>query len=124
MDNETFSYFFDEANYFGKVSNPYFSFDQYSGAVKSYGDIYEDPVQAFTYMDYIVKDREAFIGNSCRPDGKTDYTHFDVDPALFYYDAENKCTDVELLHKAEDVPEFVKTYAGAGIYKKLELSAK
>ena len=43
---------------------------------------------------------------------------------LCYYDAENKCTDVELMHKAEEVPEFVKTYAGAGVYKKLDLSKK
>jgi hypothetical protein len=95
-----------------------------AGAVKSYGDIIEDPVQAFIHSEKIVKDREDIVAASCWPDFETNYSRFDTDPNLFYYDAENKCTDVELLHKAEEVPEFVKTYAGAGVYKKLELSTK
>ena len=67
-------------------------------------------------------DREAYVENTCMPDGVTDYSRFDIDSELFYYDAENKCSDVDILLPAEEVPEFVRTYAGAGVYVKMDIS--
>ncbi len=60
---------------------------------------------------------------TCFPDKKTDYSRFDTDPALFYYDAENKRSDVEILHDVQQVPDVVPVYAGAGVLTKLELDS-
>lgn len=58
---------------------------------------------------------------SCKvPGGITDYSKFDTDPELFYYDAENKCSDVELMLEAKVVPGFVYKYAGAGIPARMD----
>ena len=67
--------------------------------------------------------KNEIVENDCSPDGITDYSKFDTDPELFYYDAENKCSDVELMLDAKDVPEFVPKYAGAGILERMDFPA-
>ena len=126
MSSRVTAYFFNEANYFGEVGAAYYEVGsgEAQGAIKSFGDMYINLTGTEFILSTIVKDREAYVENKCKPDWINDYSRFDTDPNLSCYNAENKCTDVELLHKAEDVPEFVKTYADAGVYKKLELSAK
>ena len=115
------TYLFSESNFFACVFNYYSVEAEPFSAVKSYNDIYAE------YADEIggttiVTDRDAFVPNTCKPDWETDYSCFDTDPELFYYDVENGCTDVDLMHDAKNVPAFVEAYAGAGVYKKLDLS--
>jgi hypothetical protein len=78
--------------------------------VKSFGDIFEN---SSSNNITIVTDRTKALTSNCKPDGSTSYANFDTNSALFYYDSENKCTDVSLMLNAEDVPEFVVKYAGA-----------
>jgi len=114
------SYFFNEANYMDTADNAtYFASAETHGAVKSFGEIYINAgdMESIT----VVEDREAYVENTCKSDWVTDYSRFDTDPTLFYYDAVNKCSDVDLLLPAEEVPEFVKTYAGAGVYVRMDI---
>jgi len=117
------TYIFNEGNYFENVDEPTYNTNMPWGIVKSWNDIYENNGNKPLRL-YIVNARDEIvdaIDYICSPDLQTDYSTFDIDPTLFYYDTENKCSDVELLHKAEEVPEFVKTYTGAGVLVKLEL---
>ena len=107
------SYLFSEANYYKSCTKP---FEVSGSAVKSYGDIFDgSPKNSAT----IATSREQTVSNSCKPDKSTDYSKFDTNPALFYYDSVNGVTIAEHLINAEQVPEFVKTYAGAGVLNKL-----
>lgn len=55
--------------------------------------------------------------------GITDYSKLDTAPELFYYDAVNKRSDVELMLEAKGVPDFVYKYAGAGILTRMDFPA-
>ncbi len=115
------SYVFNEANYFWNIGEPYYSSGEETwGVVKSWNDIY---VNSTTNIDKatIVTDRDEIVENICFPDGSTDYSKFDTDPDLFYYDAENHCSDVEVMLDAEDVPAFVRTHAGAGVLAQVDI---
>ncbi len=110
------SYLFSEANYYKSCSKP---FDVNGGAVKSFGDIF---MSCSSGNAVIASGRDQVISNNCKPDATTNYTKFDTDPNLFYYNAELGITDVDYLINAEDVPEFVGKYAGAGVMEKLEIA--
>ena len=55
------------------------------------------------------------------PDGKTDCSEFDTDPELFYFDEAGGRSDVVVLLDAADVPGFVETYSGAGVFARIDL---
>ncbi len=107
------SYLFSEANYYNNCSKPYVI---ENSAVKSYGDIF---VSSGSVTATKVTDRTQTVSNSCKPDMKTDYSKFDTNPKLFYYDAEKGETDADYLLSAEEVTEFVLKYAGAGVMVRL-----
>ena len=107
------SYLFSESNYYFNCSKP---FDNESKAVKSYGDIFDNSNKGSAV---IATSRNQVVSNSCKPNSKTNYSKFDTDSTLFYYDAENGISDVDYLLSAEDVPEFVQIYAGAGVMVRL-----
>jgi len=121
----TNSYLFNEANHYENCSTVFYHYsgeDETPGYAKSYGEVFLDCGK--TERAIVVEDREAYVENTCKPDWVTDYSRFDTDPTLFYYDAVNKCSDVDILLPAEKVPEFVKTYAGAGILVKLDIPSE
>lgn len=125
LSPRTSTYVFGEENHFLRCAQPYYvsaSGGESWGAIKSFNEIYEDcgKIDKAT----VVTDREQYVENTCTHEGKTDYTRFDIDPELFYYDAENKRTDVEIMLKAEDVGEFVKVYAGAGVFARMDFPTK
>ena len=122
LSPRTSTYVFGEANHFYSCTPYYLSGTETWGAVKSYNEIYEDCGK--TDIITVVTDREQYVENTCTHEGLTDYTRFDTDPELFYYDAENKCSDVEIMLDAEDVAEFVKLYAGAGVLERMDIPAK
>lgn len=109
------SYVFSEANYYNSCGKP---FDIKLGAVKSYGDIF---VSSSSGSATIVSTRDQKVSNSCKPNGK-DYSSFDTDHTLFYYDAERGITDADYLISADLVPEFVEKHAGAGVMERLEIT--
>lgn len=107
------SYLFSENNYFNSVSAP---FKPSSSSAKSYGDVF---VNSSSSGATIVTDRTKAVSISCKPDGKTNYSNFDTNATLFYYDTEEMKSDVSFMISGEDVPEFVTKYAGAGIMVRL-----
>ena len=109
------TYLFSEANFYNSCKKP---FDLIQGAVKSYGDVFKaSPTGSAT----IASSRDQVVTNSCKPDGKTDYSKFDTNSDLFYYDAENMRSDVAVMLNADDVPAFALKYVGAGVMIQLVL---
>ena len=107
------TYLFSEANYYQSCSKP---IDISGGVGKSYGDIF---VRSNKGNAVIATTRDQQVSNSCKPDMTTDYSKFDTNPALFYYNAELGMTDATYLLDAADVPDFVLKYAGAGVMVRL-----
>ena len=107
------TYLFSEANYYQSCAKPI----EISGGVgKSYGDIFASSSKGNAT---IATTRDQYVSNSCKPDKTTDYSRFDTNPDLFYYNAELGVTDATYLLVAEDVPYFVAEYAGAGVLARL-----
>ena len=111
------SYIFSENNYFNSTAKP---FILNSSMAKSYGDIFVNSSQLNVT---IVTDRTQVVSISCKPDNKTDYSSFDLNSELFYYDSVNHKTDVTILHDASYSPSYVTNCAGAGYYGIIEVSA-
>lgn len=90
--------------------------------IKSFNDYYDscsNESQATA-----VSSRTTTLDGLCKPDGTTDYTNFDTNSSLFYYDSTNKKSDVSILNTTAEVPEFVKKYAGtAGTFIGLTYSS-
>ena len=124
---EVTSNFFSESNWFiGGTS--YYASDP--NLIKSWNDAYIASPELPVTIDasYVVAtDREQVLeNNQCSPDGVTDFSTFDTNPELFYYDAENKCTVVDLMLDTsafgpDEIFEWMDTYVGAGKYTRLEL---
>ncbi len=107
------SYLFSEANYYKSCSKP---IDVSGGTAKSFGDIFDNSSKGYAT---IATSRDQVVSNSCKPDMTTNYSKFDTDSQLFYYDAVNGVTDAEYLLSADEVIDFVAKYAGAGVQVKL-----
>ena len=123
--------YFSEHNWYMGGSGQWY-LDLEGITVKAYKDTYEwimDDVTPWGVM--IADDREQVLeNNQCSPDGVTDYSKFDTDPELFYYDVENKCSDVENLLDTSNREGFsaiqyaerqIRKYAGAGLNIRLDL---
>ena len=68
--------------------------------IKSVNDYYEGTCNS--QATKTTRDDSSLSGN-CKPDnGVTNYTNFDTNSKLFYYDSVNKVSDVELLETAAD----------------------
>ena len=107
-----------EYNYFDKCSNPQkvTKTDTYTGTViKSYNDYLTN---CGSSAATVVTNRTDTLSGNCKPNGDTDYTNFDTNSSLFYYDS-NKCSKVDILTKVSDIPTFVSTHAGAGALNSL-----
>ena len=107
---------FTENNYFENVKNPYNS-RKATSYLKTYGDILAGNTEnkgktAGKTVNAATRDQAGPGDNGLKfPDG-SDMTNWDTNPAQFYWDSTNKRSDVRDLLPAEEVPEFVKTYAG------------
>lgn len=110
------AFVFSEANYFKNCDYPQKvtaevddKGNDYTGTViKSFGDYYDSSCgssQATT-----VSSRTQTLSGNCKPDGSKDYTNFDVDSSLFYY--AGGASNVAVLHKNAEVPDYCKTYSG------------
>lgn len=127
---EVTSNFFSESNWFiGGTS--YYASDP--NLIKSWNDVfiaYPELPYTIDASYVVVTDREQVLeNNQCSPDKKTDFSAFDTNPELFYYDAENKCTVVDLMLDTsamgpEEIFEWMGTYVGAGKYVRLELDGE
>ena len=89
------AYMYSENNYFDGAKQV-FDTGEGGGVAKCYGNQYvscfQDPVG-----NTEVNSREELVSNQCKYTyGKLDYSNFDINPALFYYDATKKQTDCYL----------------------------
>lgn len=112
LDIRANAFVFSENNYFKGCKNPQkvttTSTYKYT-TIKSYGDYF---VSSGASQATIVSSRETKLEGKCIPDGTNDYTNFDTNKNLFYYDDLKKESSVEVLNKVEDVPSFVISNAG------------
>ena len=85
--------------------------DTYTGTViKSVNDYYEGTCNS--QATKTTRDDSSLSGN-CKPDnGVTNYTNFDTNSSLFYYDSVNKKTIADNMLEAKDVKAFVIKNAG------------
>ena len=110
-----------ESNYFEGCQNPQkVSTDStYTGTViKSYNDYLTG---CGSSAATVVTSREQSLNGNCKPDGSTNYTNFDTNTSLFYYDSTNKKSDVTILTDVSKVKEFVPSVAGAGTLANLNI---
>ena len=101
-----------EANYFESCNNPQkvtTSSDYSKTVIKSYMDYFTG---CGTSKAKIVSSRTEKLSGACKPDGKTDYSNFDTNSTLFYYDSVNKISKVYRLTSAEDAKDDVLRLAG------------
>ncbi len=52
------------------------------------------------------------LQGECKPDGSTNYTNFDINETLFYYDKANKKTNVDNLLETTNVKSYCQKYSG------------
>lgn len=108
-------YGFSENNYFAKCSRAHLDDDD-TTAIKSYNDVF---FASFGVQSTKVIDREAQVDNSCTMQG-VDYSAFDTNSELFYYDEESGKSDVAIMNSPYSLKEFLDTYAGVkGVYTNL-----
>ena len=89
-----------EANYFEGCTNPQkvtADDDYLYPVIKSFGDYLTGCGES---QATVVTSRTATLTGLCLPDGSTDYTNFDINSELFYYDSENQKSNVTLLTDA------------------------
>lgn len=101
-----------ENNYFYKCKIPQkvTKNDTYKYTViKSFGDCY---VSCGSSQATKVSTRGEQLTGNCSPDKSTDYTNFDTNESLFYFDPVNGVSKVEVLLEASEVPAFVVASAG------------
>ncbi|MGN0817744.1 MAG: InlB B-repeat-containing protein [Candidatus Coproplasma sp.] len=105
------AYAFIENCYFENANNPVVIESRDStygiGAAKIYGSTFTGKSPASNDYLYIVSDRTQTVTNENKFS-----QDFDTNSSVFYYDATNKCSDVENLLTAEQVKELVPTLAG------------
>lgn len=105
-------YGFSENNYFNKCTKAHLDDDDTTG-IKSFNDIF---VSTFGVQSTKVTERGMTVENSCTLLGK-DYSCFDTDEELFYYDAENKRSDVSIMNSPYNLKDFIDKYTGVkGVY--------
>ena len=121
------SYSFVENCYFENMKNPIElrdddSNESYKGyAVKAIGNYFTNcTVFSKTSNDKIQKgikennttNRTETFTNSCKADGSTDMSSFDINTSLFYYDSINNKSKVNNMLEGTKVKDFVLKYSG------------
>ncbi len=107
LDLRANAFALSEANYFdGYSAKPRATVvaeDDYYPAIKSYNDYYasttKNPSSSYEGAT-IVTNRTATVSNGCNIDG-VDYSSFDTNSSLFYYDSTNKKSNVSYLTDAQ-----------------------
>lgn len=116
QDMRANSFTFSEANYFEKCGYPHkvTTSTTYTGTlIKSYGDTFDQCKNA-SKAKIATSRTQSYKGN-CKPDGHTDYTNFDTNPALFYYNTTSQKTDAAILETASQAKATCK--AQSGVFK-------
>lgn len=115
LDIRVGGYVFSENNYFNNSKKCH---QTTNSAIKSFGDVF---INSTGVNSIKVTDREQTVQSTCTLEG-IDYSNFDTDENLFYYDTKNKKSAVAILNDASEVVSFNAKYAGVkGKYERLPL---
>ena len=122
MQIDDTAYAFIEGCYF---ENTYKTFTTSGGVIKLYNNTINNTVDEQKYLSgstihYV--GRTELVTNSCKADKVTDYSTFDTNSKLFYYDDTNNVSKVDLMNKSEDIKALIPTIAGAGLLKSIDYS--
>lgn len=104
---------FSESNYFDNCTTAQkttTTTTYTSTVIKSYNDYYTSSKNSTTATK--VTSRDTTVSGNCLPDGSTNFTNFDTNSTLFYYDSTNKKTNVYNYIEANKVKDYVLKYAG------------
>ncbi len=120
MQIQSKAYAFIEGCYFENTKNTFTTSD--NGVIKLYKNtINSTSAVTGTNINY-VNSRTELVTNSCKPDNKTDYSTFDTNKALFYYDDSKNISKVDLMIPSDSINTYVPTVAGAGLLAKIDYS--
>ncbi len=115
--NDT-AYAFIEGCYFENTNK---TFTTSKGVIKLWNNIVNSTSSTAASSTIVYADsRTQAVTNSCQDKSSgyswsgTDYSSFDTDKTLFYYDSTNQRTKVTRMDEASNVPAVVKEYAGSG----------
>lgn len=108
------AYGLSENNYFENCNRPYkLDSSDTRGYIKSYQDYL---VNCGSVKADVVDKRDEDISAKCFPfngNKDKDYSNFDTDPELFYYDETTNKSDVELMLEAKDVKAYLTEHSGS-----------
>jgi len=121
MQIESNAYAFIEQCYFDNTNK---TFTNNGGVIKLYKNIITGEKSTSTTGTNInyVDNRTTPVTNNCKADKVTDYSTFDTNKDLFYYDDVNNISKVDLMLKASDVKSYIPTIAGAGLLNTIDYS--
>ena len=83
-------------------------------AIKSYQNIFDNCKNYDITNVTITTNRTEVVSNDCLFGSS-----FDTDSSLFYYDSTNKCSNVEIMNSASELPTLLPTVSGAGVFASL-----
>ena len=115
--NDT-AYAFIEGCYFENTNK---TFTTSNGVIKLYNNTVNSSssVAASSSIVYATS-RLQEVANNCKADKVTDFSKFDQDENLFYFDTTNNVSDVSLMLTSDTVKTYVPTVAGSGILAKID----
>ena len=122
MQIDDTAYAFIEGCYFEDTNK---TFTTSGGVIKLYNNTINNTVDEQKYLSgstihYV--GRTELVTNNCKADKVTDYSSFDTNSKLFYYDDTNNVSKVDLMNKSEDIKALIPTIAGAGLLKSIDYS--
>lgn len=119
MQIQSKAYAFIEGCYFENTNKTFTTSD--GGVIKLYNNTINSTsgVDASSTIVYATS-RMQEVSNTCTADKVTDFSKFDTDENLFYYDSVNNISDVSLMLTSDTVKTYVPTVAGSGILAKID----
>lgn len=114
MQVDDTAYAFIEGCYFEGTKNTFTTDGKKSnGYIKLYNNEITSSCSGTTFKNVTtVTSRTQSIGATCTPDKVTDYSTFDTNSELFYYDSTNKASDVLYLTTSEQAKNDCVKYSG------------
>ncbi|MBR6288462.1 MAG: hypothetical protein IKR19_03940 [Acholeplasmatales bacterium] len=120
MQIQSNAYAFIEGCYFENTKNTFTTSD--GGVIKLYNNTINSTSSVTGSNVNYVTSRTELVSNSCNADKTTDFSSFDTNKALFYYDDTNNVSKVDLMLQSTEVKSYIPTVAGAGLLATIDYS--
>ena len=120
MQIQSKAYAFIEGCYFENTNKTFTTSD--GGVIKLYNNTVNSTSSTTgTNINYVTSRTETVV-NTCKADKTTDFSSFDTNKALFYYDDTNNVSKVDLMLQSTEVNTYIPTVAGAGLLATIDYS--